>query len=36
MMIGIALVLMVAAIGLLFNHVRYRFLPVGSSSAGSS
>ncbi len=29
MMIGIALVLMVAAIGLLFNHVRYRFLPVG-------
>lgn len=28
-MIGIALVLMVVAIGLLFNHVRYRFLPVG-------
>jgi len=28
-MIGIALVLMVAAIGLLFSHVRYRFLPVG-------
>lgn len=29
MMIGLALVLMVIAIGLLFNHVRYRFLPVG-------
>ena len=29
MLIGIALILMVVAIGLLFNHVRYRFLPVG-------
>ncbi|ABN56834.1 MULTISPECIES: efflux RND transporter permease subunit [Methanoculleus] len=29
MLIAIALVLMVAAIGLLFNHVRHRFLPVG-------
>ncbi|KLK87225.1 hypothetical protein SZ63_11535 [Methanoculleus sediminis] len=29
MLIGIALALMVAAIGLLFNHVRHRFLPVG-------
>ncbi len=28
MLIGIALVLMIAAIGLLFNHVRHRFLPV--------
>lgn len=28
MLIGIALALMVAAIGLLFNHVRHRFLPV--------
>ncbi|WP_317064896.1 efflux RND transporter permease subunit [Methanoculleus caldifontis] len=28
-LIGIALALMVIAIGLLFGHVRYRFLPVG-------